>query len=323
MKNIHVLPTDKPSRLYKTGNFLLLDSKAMPNNTLETKNQHIYITSDEKIKEGDWLYHRASNKLFKYDGQGLCVEVEKIILTTDQELIKDGVQPIDNEFLEWFVKNPSCEEVEVEIEPMFPMYSTFIESIDNPPFYGNLKRKIIIPKEEPKPEYSKIREGLKKSIEGKEHFIHHFKNGGTVEDFKPLEEAKQRAKNYMSLKGALEPKDVVVGYKTSLVDAQMLDKIGLEEPKQETLEEVAEKILFYNTEELEIRYRGGKEKIIKSMIDMAKWQQKRSYSDEEVIELLQKALTHKDNGETGNLITAQGEIRTANFYSWFEQNKKK
>ena len=58
-------------------------------------------------------------------------------------------------------------------------------------------------------------------------------------------------------------------------------------------------------------------------IDGAKWQEERSYSDEEVIELLQKALTHKDNGETGNLITAQGEIRTANFYSWFEQNKKK
>ena len=46
-------------------------------------------------------------------------------------------------------------------------------------------------------------------------------------------EAKQRAKNYMSLKGALEPKDVVLGYKTSL-DAQMLDRI---EPKQETIEE--------------------------------------------------------------------------------------
>jgi len=55
----------------------------------------------------------------------------------------------------------------------------------------------------------------------------------------------------------------------------------------------------------------------------AKWQQERMYSEEEVLELLQKALTHKDNGETGSLITAQGEIRTANFYSWFEQNKKK
>jgi hypothetical protein len=39
---------------------------------------------------------------------------KKIILTTDQDLIKDGVQAIDDEFLEWFVKNPSCEEVEIK-----------------------------------------------------------------------------------------------------------------------------------------------------------------------------------------------------------------
>ena len=38
---------------------------------------------------------------------------KKIILTTDPDLIKDGVQAIDDEFLEWFVKNPSCESVEV------------------------------------------------------------------------------------------------------------------------------------------------------------------------------------------------------------------
>jgi hypothetical protein len=50
---------------------------------------------------------------------------------------------------------------------------------------------------------------------------------------------------------------------------------------------------------------------------------KTMYSEEEVIELLQKALTHKDDGETGSLVTAQGEIRTANFFSWFEQFKKK
>jgi hypothetical protein len=54
-------------------------------------NQHLYITGEEEIKEGDWVYHYASNKLFKYDGRGLCVEVEKIIITTDQDLINDGV----------------------------------------------------------------------------------------------------------------------------------------------------------------------------------------------------------------------------------------
>jgi hypothetical protein len=47
------------------------------------------------------------------------------------------------------------------------------------------------------------------------------------------------------------------------------------------------------------------------------------YSEEEVLELLQKALTHQDDGEIGSLVTVQGQIRTANFYSWFEQFKKK
>jgi hypothetical protein len=47
-----------------------------------------------------------------YRKECLGKEVCKIILTTDQDLIKDGVQAIDDEFLEWFVKNPSCEEVE-------------------------------------------------------------------------------------------------------------------------------------------------------------------------------------------------------------------
>ena len=47
------------------------------------------------------------------------------------------------------------------------------------------------------------------------------------------------------------------------------------------------------------------------------------YSEEEVIELLQKAITHQDDGETGSLVTAQGEIRTANFFSWFQKFKKK
>ena len=52
-------------------------------------------------------------------------------------------------------------------------------------------------------------------------------------------------------------------------------------------------------------------------------EQKNSYSEKEVILLLQKALTHKDDGEIGSLVTAQGQIRTANFFSWFEQFKNK
>jgi hypothetical protein len=41
---------------------------------------------------------------------------KKIILTTDLDLIKDGVQYIDDRV---FIKNPSCDEVEVDIKSVF------------------------------------------------------------------------------------------------------------------------------------------------------------------------------------------------------------
>jgi hypothetical protein len=81
-------------------------------------NENIYITSDEEIKEGDWYYWIVTNMRIKAirDNLGRLPKFSdgsrKIILTTDQDLIADGVQAIDDEFLEWFVKNPSCEEVE-------------------------------------------------------------------------------------------------------------------------------------------------------------------------------------------------------------------
>ena len=91
-------------------------------------NGNIYITSDEEIKEGDWtLMFDDLGNLFLCDkpqqylgiekGHHLNKGLKKIILTTDQDLIKDGVQAIEDEFLEWFVKNPSCEKIEVEKAP--------------------------------------------------------------------------------------------------------------------------------------------------------------------------------------------------------------
>jgi len=55
----------------------------------------------------------------------------------------------------------------------------------------------------------------------------------------------------------------------------------------------------------------------------AKWQAKRSYSEDEVRELIIKALTHNDHNLCGSLVTIEGEVRTANFGVWFEENKKK
>ena len=148
MKNIHVLPTDKPSRLWVNNlrRRLELDKDVLIGSNTA---QHIYITSDEEIKEGDWLFSTITNNLFKADSieyleshnmiedfdKSFYINskyAKKIILTTDQPL--DGVQAIDDEFLEWFVKNPSCEEVSVERYGYMP---------DEPYEY-----KIIIPKKE-------------------------------------------------------------------------------------------------------------------------------------------------------------------------------
>jgi hypothetical protein len=126
MKTIHILPTDKPSRLVLdvNKNLSLAFNKSIEESAKHKKN--IYITSDEEIKEGDYIIHNG--KLYKVSkNKGLYLSVyelssldirtdlcKKIILTTDQDLIKDGVQGIDDEFLEWFVKNPSCESVKIE-----------------------------------------------------------------------------------------------------------------------------------------------------------------------------------------------------------------
>ena len=139
MKNIHVLPTDKPSRLQKFINYdadkieFELCSKA----EFFNKGQHIYITNDEEIKEEDfYLYCNQVTKRFRKNTRAEYPypNYQKIILTTDQDLIKDGVQEIDNEFLEWFVKNPTCEYAHIG----------FIAHNDIREY------KIIIPQEEPK-----------------------------------------------------------------------------------------------------------------------------------------------------------------------------
>ena len=100
--------------------------------------ENIYITNDEEIKEGDWMIRGNEQpiKVTKDFFWDFGVRYYKIILTTDQDLIKDGVQAIDDEFLEWFIKNPNCKEVDINID-----FGVGLDISIN--FY-----KIIIPKEE-------------------------------------------------------------------------------------------------------------------------------------------------------------------------------
>jgi hypothetical protein len=141
MKNLHLVYTDNPSRLFYLASNLHLEQGQL----ITPKNyQHLYITNDEEIKEGDWfleddienlIFQRRNSKVYS-----LPDSAKKIILTTDTDLIEDGIQPINDEFLEYFIKNPTCEYVEVK-----KRYSDF--TVD--PFVGY---KIIIPQEEPKQE---------------------------------------------------------------------------------------------------------------------------------------------------------------------------
>ena len=186
MKNIHILKTDKPSILgyiFEAEQYHLIKGKDDLLDNLAFY-RHIYITSDEEIEEGDWVLGDFPDKpvgkvVSKYveeftvkslngDKYGLATyDSKKIILTTDQDLIKDGVQAIDDEFLEWFVKNPTCEWVEIEKQHQNHLPEKYCNNADyvncSEQQYEFLKRtlpscklrilyKIIIPKGEPKQE---------------------------------------------------------------------------------------------------------------------------------------------------------------------------
>ena len=251
MKNIHIIPTDKPSRLYKskiTQDVFISDNMSQHGDA--TYNVNIYITSDEEIKEEDWYYNYKTNTIQRRTegtNNESYIGFKKIILTTDQDLIADGVQVIDDEFLEWFVKNPSCERVEVEKA----------RGKENSWGYIPIINKIIIPKKEPKQE-----------TVGKE-FYESADKVITVSKQETLEEAlitddSEITTDYFQPKSNLE----------SIFE--ILDK------KQETLEESAE-----NYSKITLNKQGlMSDNQVNGFMAGAKWQQERMYSEEEVLKLL-------------------------------------
>jgi hypothetical protein len=219
MKNIHILPTTQPSRLVKIKDtFFITSSVDIPGGTF----YNIYITSDEEIKQGDWFFDTTDNTLWRnISNEGmsktLFPECEKIILTTNPKLIPDGVQSIDDEFLKWFVKNSSCESVEVNKKRHFEVDKSKRVNPLNGVYY---LYKIIIPQE------------LKSFIDFSDKFF-----GSNLK----------------------------------------------EEPKQETLEEAAER-----------HYINCIPSDRHSFISGAKWQSERMYSEQiELINWLQQSLTAK------------------------------
>ena len=278
MRNVHLLPTDKPSRLHEFGGVWLTHKEP----TECFRNYNIYITDDSEIKEGDWVLNTNTNTTAKYTGHGSMDWWVKIILTTDQDLIKDGVQAIDDDFLEWFVNNPSCESVEVK-NYKFSEYP--------------LNYKIIIPKEEPKQETLSYTEAAKKD----ERIFN-----STMMKQETLEE---QPCNYCgkTLREQMKGCNEITCYRQFL-------------SKQELLEEVIENLttdqIAWRWLDIEENYNSIEDTISfeKGVEIGAKWQAERMYSEEEVIELLQKYRYDLSSGKTANI----GD--TTKF--WFEQFKK-
>jgi hypothetical protein len=320
MKNIHLIPTDKPSRLA-----LLHDDKLHIGTSwkkdFNVNPQNIYITSDEEIKEGDWfLWQGYGGEWFKEKCEYMLYEGKKtkhlnchyktqfkVILTTDTDLIKDGVQAITDEFLEWFVKNPSCERVVKVIKNYLSNDGQWKDvllpsewEIDT-----KIKYKIIIPQEK------------NKQMDEKGNLLTYW--GG-------LEKPKQETQGYICPQTQLQCDDeCCVSAEDCHIDAGFInlnsDTVGIGKfhtpkstPKQETLEEAADKIFFNCPGDITKSYAK------KKAIELAKWQQeqdKNKYSEEEVRNIVEQTIEkfykHIYSDKT------KSEMKEL----WFEQFKKK
>jgi hypothetical protein len=291
MKNIFLVQTDKPSRLVKIKDILFYTT--IENIIPRGVYQHIYITSDEEIKDGEWMYNELSigsiSKATRKNIDGIKRDKEKgytnhlykIILTTDPDLIKDGVQAIDDEFLEWVVKNPSCEDVKWNAYPINPN-GNVVATNRTYPFDGlisnfRIEYKIIIPKEEPKQYTSQELEGFedfKKMIKPKQDEIDFMSKELDIErkrfsKQKTLEEAAENS----ALKHFLFPKELFFKMcKCSQNDYLLEEEFGLD-----------------NT----TKYRE-----ILGFIQGAKWQAERMYSEEEVLNFTQTILMQYKFGNT-------------------------
>jgi hypothetical protein len=260
MKNIYLIPTDKPSRLIKNSNenTLNLCIQTLPlDEEIYCYPQNINITSDVEIKGFDWCYDKVLNIVFQTDNHtdfnyvNQTDNVFKIILTTDPQLIANGIQEIDDEFLQWYVKNPSCEYVEVNEKLIIIQDKPLVQHQGNKPIVvpHRINYKIIIPKEEP---VNPNNQEVMFHEEHKEYFYEDFIDGKFVtvwlgKDYIPQEEPKQ-IKCYCG--------------HTITCDC---------EPLQETLEEAAEK-QWGNV------HRTG----VLGFIDGGNWQAERMHSEEDL-----------------------------------------
>lgn len=313
MKNIHILPTDKPSRLHLAydKDFYLSVEPFIQLDTKNYKSFNIYITSDEDIKEGvdQWYLDKVLNEPYNSGGAQYSSKQDIIILTTDQDLIADGVQAIDDEFLEWFVKNPSCKEVGIVDDKKLSSKSIY------------------------------------DAVEGDLVYSHHG-YGGIINSLS--KDVRVGIDNYIETAITSE-----TGWETlDINNYKIYDKcykiiIPKEEPKQETLEEVDNEWSLSKAQEFALsKFKRGKipskgimtwEAILEVLkVGVltghkfgAKWQQERSYSEEDMEKSFEAGRSYHEHLEMQKAKyfepddTHKIDYKKYSFKEWFEQFKKK
>lgn len=131
---IVMLPTDKDSNISLGLNNLLVNTSnksAIQNRNEDFINQHLYILSDEPIKDGDWCYDYYLKTIIQNKNltKGQLLHCKKIIVTIDKEIrIKNinGVlglilPQLSQEFIKYFIdkyndSGKAINYVEVEYE---------------------------------------------------------------------------------------------------------------------------------------------------------------------------------------------------------------
>ena len=110
MKNIFIKETEQKSKLYRnllTDKLFILEGKVTDVSECNREYHFIYITNDEEIKEGDWIYHNLlkGGSIIRSKYNNPNTTAKKIVLTNDPSLIEDGVQQVNSSFLSFYAEN--------------------------------------------------------------------------------------------------------------------------------------------------------------------------------------------------------------------------
>ena len=105
-------------------------------NLYKIEDELYIISNTENVSENCWIITDGRLVQVSYLLSNEVAKGNKVILTTNKLLIKNGVQAIDDEFLEWFINHSNCKQIEIK------------KGFEDETEYGYnfLDYKIIIPK---------------------------------------------------------------------------------------------------------------------------------------------------------------------------------